>query len=336
MSRATLADVAAAADVSVPTVSKVLSGKKHVSAATREKVLEAVRTLGYEALRPAGAPRVGLVDLLIDGLGSPWAQVLISGAERAAARWGFSLVITSSGRPDFDLRQWLGVLRKRGTDGIVLVLWRAGQEEVAAIQELLHVPLVLLDPVGRRDPRLSTVGATNWSGGVMAATHLLELGHTRIGFIGGPRDTQCTLDRHEGYLAAHRTFGIEPDPALTRFGDFLIGGGKERGGELLDLPDPPTAVFAGSDLQAAGVYQAAAERGIRVPGDLSVVGFDDAPLCETMSPALTTVRQPLGDMANEAIRLVADELSHPGESTGTRIELATSLVVRGSTTRCVS
>jgi LacI family xylobiose transport system transcriptional regulator len=329
--RATLADVAAAAGVSVPTVSKVLSGKKHVSTATRDKVLEAVRAFGYEAPRQPSAPRVGLVDLLIDGLGSPWAQVLISGAEKAAARWGFSLVVTSSARPDFDLRRWIGILRKRGTDGIVLVLSRANSEEITAIGELLHVPLVLLDPVGQRDPRLSTVGATNWSGGVMATTHLLELGHTRIGFIGGPLDVRCTLDRYEGYLAAHRTFGIEPDAELTRYGDFLVSGGKRHGGELLDHADPPSAIFAGSDLQAAGVYQAAAERGLRIPRDLSVVGFDDSPLCEMSSPPLTTVRQPLDDMANEAVRLIEEELTHPRGPAGTRIELATTLIVRAST-----
>ncbi|MFC4011180.1 LacI family DNA-binding transcriptional regulator [Nonomuraea purpurea] len=330
MPRATLADVAAAAGVSVPTVSKVLSGKKHVSAATRDKVLEAVRAFGYESPRPPSAPRTGLVDLLIDGVGSPWAQVLIRGAEQAAARWGFSLVVTSSARPDFDLRRWIGIVRKRGTDGIVLVLSRADQEETAAIEELLRVPLVLLDPVGQRDPRLSTVGATNWSGGVMATTHLLELGHTRIGFIGGPLDLQCTLDRYEGYLAAHRTFGIDPDPELTRYGDFLVAGGKACGAALIERADPPTAIFAGSDLQAAGVYQAAAERGIRVPVELSVVGFDDSPLCEMMSPPLTTVRQPLDDMANEAVRLISEELTHPRGGAGTRIELATSLIVRGS------
>ncbi|TMR21288.1 LacI family transcriptional regulator [Nonomuraea turkmeniaca] len=331
MPRATLADVAAAAGVSVPTVSKVLSGKKHVSAATRDKVLEAVRAFGYEAPRPPSTPRVGMVDLLIDGLGSPWAQVLIKGAERAAARWGFSLVVTSSARADFDLRRWIGIMRKRGTDGIVLVLSRYNKDEIAAIGELLHVPLVLLDPVGQRDPRMSTVGATNWSGGVMATTHLLELGHTRVGFIGGPLDVQCTLDRYEGYLAAHRTFGIDPDSELVRYGDFLVSGGKRFGGELLDRDDPPTAIFAGSDLQAAGVYQAAAERGVRVPGDLSVVGFDDSPLCEMMSPPLTTVRQPLDDMANEAVRLIFEELTHPGGPAGTRIELATTLIVRAST-----
>ncbi|SDK62507.1 LacI family DNA-binding transcriptional regulator [Nonomuraea jiangxiensis] len=331
MSRTTLADVAAAAGVSVPTVSKVLSGKKHVSAATRDKVLQAVRAFGYEAPRPPSTPRVGLVDLLIDGLGSPWAQVLVRGAEKAAARWGFSLVVTSSARPDFDLPRWIGMVRKRSTDGVVLVLSRANQQEITAIEELLHVPLVLLDPVGQRDPRISTVGATNWLGGVMATTHLLELGHTRIGFIGGPLDTQCTLDRYEGYLAAHRTFGIDPDPELTSYGDFLVHGGKRLGGALLDRDDPPSAIFSGNDLQAAGVYQAATERGGRLPEDLSVVGFDDSPLCEMLSPPLTTVRQPLDDMANEAVRLVSEELTHPGGSAGTRIELATTLIVRAST-----
>jgi LacI family transcriptional regulator, xylobiose transport system transcriptional regulator len=328
--RATLADVASAAGVSIPTASKVLNGKSHVATETRLKVLEAARASGYETSRALAGSRAGLVDLLIEGIGSPWAIELIDGAEYAAARRGFSLALTSCTRPEFDLHSWVRQVRERRTDGIVLALARAaGREEIDALRDLLRVPVVLLDPVGGRDPRIPTVGATNWAGGVAATTHLLELGHTRIGFIGGPADTQCSRDRHEGYLAAHRQLGVEPDPELVRFGDFLTSGGRKFGAELLGLADPPTAIFAGSDLQAAGVYQAATERGLRIPEDLSVVGFDDVSLCQTLSPPLTTIRQPLREMAQEAVRLVADELSHPS-TTGTRLELATTLILRDS------
>ncbi|MFE2938008.1 LacI family DNA-binding transcriptional regulator [Streptomyces sp. NPDC059255] len=328
--RATMAAVAKAAGVSISTVSRVLADKPDISEETRGRVTRAAKETGYVARKGRQQPQDGILDVLIEGIATPWAGELISGVQTTAFSLGYRLALTTTGHPRFSIRDWIAVRRTRPTDGVILVLSRARHDEIAALAGL-SAPLILLDPVGTSEPTIPTVGATNWSGGAAATRHLLELGHRRIGFIGGPAEIQCTRERHEGYLAAHREFSVAPDPALTRYGDFLLTGGVAHGAALLDLPDRPTAVFAGSDGQAAGVYQMARARGLRIPEELSVVGFDDTTICTMLAPPLTTVRQPLAEMAAEGVRLIAQERARPGSSQGRRIELATSLVVRDST-----
>ncbi|MFJ7996214.1 LacI family DNA-binding transcriptional regulator [Streptomyces sp. NPDC096310] len=328
--RATMAAVAKAAGVSISTVSRVLADKPDISEETRGRVTRAARETGYVLRKGRQKPQDGILDVLIDGITTPWAGELISGVQTTAFGLGYTLALTTTGHPRFRIRDWIAVRRARPTDGVILVLSRARHDEIAALADL-SAPLILLDPVGTSEPTIPTVGATNWSGGAAATRHLLELGHRRIGFIGGPPEIQCTRERHEGYLAAHREFSLAPDPLLSRYGDFLLTGGVAHGAALLDLPDRPTAVFAGSDGQAAGVYQMARARGLRIPEDLSVVGFDDTTICTMLAPPLTTVRQPLADMAAEGVRLIAQERALPGSSRGRRIELATSLVIRDST-----
>jgi len=151
---------------------------------------------------------------------------------------------------------------------------------------------VVVDPVGEAGPEVPSIGATNWRGGLTATRHLLELGHTRIGVIGGPEQVLCSRARVDGFRAAMETAGLPVDPALIRYGDFHVEGGYRHGRALLGLADPPSAIFAGSDLQALGVYEAAREAGRRIPDELSVVGFDDLPIARWVGPPLTTVRQP--------------------------------------------
>jgi LacI family transcriptional regulator len=191
---------------------------------------------------------------------------------------------------------------------------------------------VLLDPVGGSDPLFATVGATNWAGAVSAVEHLVALGHQRIGVISGHPRLVCSQERVEGYRAALARGGIAVDEDLVASGDFLPGGGLQRAAAMLALPDPPTAIFAGSDMQAVGVYQAAAERGLHVPRELSVVGFDDISLCEYLTPQLTTVRRPLARMAGEAVRPALAGGEREVDGRAPRIELATHLVERASTT----
>ena len=138
----------------------------------------------------------------------------------------------------------------------------------------------------------------------MATRHLIELGHERIAAITGPEDMMCSLARIDGYRSAMNAAGLPIDPAWVRFGDFHPSGGRIHGNALLDLPNPPTAIFAGSDLQALGLFDAARNRGLRVPDDISVVGYDDIPMCGWVSPPLTTIHQPLRRMGEEATKLV--------------------------------
>ena len=175
-----------------------------------------------------------------------------------------------------------------------------------------------------------TVGSANWNGGLAATRHLISLGHRRIAVIAGPADVMCSRARIDGYRTALEEAGIPMDPALVRHGDFFVGGGFTHGSDLLGLDDPPTAIFAGSDLQALGVLRAARERGLHVPEDLSVVGYDDLPVAAWIGPPLTTVRQPLQEMAATAARMVLD-LARGEEPRNLRIDLATELVVREST-----
>ena len=164
----------------------------------------------------------------------------------------------------------------------------------------------------------------------MATRHLIELGHRRIAVISGPDDMMCSHARIDGFRSAMTAAGLPIDPDWIRFGDFHTSGGRLHGQELLDRDDRPTAIFAGSDLQALGVLEAMRQLGLRAPDDVSIVGYDDIPLATWVSPRLTTVHQPLRRMAEEATRLVIR--MREGRSTEvTRLDLATDLVVREST-----
>lgn len=334
--RATMAEVAKAAGVSVSTVSRVLADKPDISEETRDRVTQAARATGYVLRTERRRQLGGILDLLVEETATPWAAELVDGAQRAAFGLGYTLALTPVAHPRFRLHDWIDTRRARPSDGILLALARPGHDEIAALAEL-PVPLVLLDPVGAQGSAVPTVGATNWSGGAAATRHLLELGHRRVGFLGGPAEAPCTRERYEGYLAAHREFSLAPDPALTRYGELGVTAGAEGTAALLALAAPPTAVFAGSDVLAAGAYQTARARGLRVPEDLSVVGFDDTVICAMLTPPLTTVRQPLAEMAAEAVRLIDQERARRGSpagrgsSAGRGVELATSLVVRQST-----
>ena len=328
-SRATLADVAADAGVSVPTVSKVLNNRPDVGEPARRRVEASITRTGY--LRRAAAkkrPRAGLIDVVVHGMNSPWVIEVLAGAEEAAHRAGVGMVVTAA-RDDLS-GAWVKALARRRSDGVVLVISDISKETLSQLRTR-HVPVVVVDRTGNSDPGLASVGATNWSGALSATEHLLSLGHRRIGIVSGHPRLACSAERIDGYHAALRRAGLPIDPELVLHGDFYPEGGRAGAHRLLDLAEPPTAIFAGSDLQALGVYEAAGQRGLRVPDDLSVVGFDDLMIARYVTPPLTTIRQPHREMAAEAVRMVL-ALSHGDEVVPPqRIELATSLVVRAST-----
>lgn len=326
----TIAEIAEQAGVSVPTVSKVLNGRADVAGPTRERVQQVIADTGYRRRAPTARRRTGLVDLVVDRLDSFWAMEVLRGAEAEARRTDRQVVLGTSGNDEPDTRAWLDRLASRGSDGLVVVVGDQDPETVARLAAL-EAPVVLLDPVGGSDPSFATVGATNWAGAFSAVEHLTGLGHRRIGVISGPPRLSSSQQRVDGYRAALRRAGLAADEDLVRFGDFLLAGGARGAADLLDLPEPPTAIFAGSDMQAVGVYQEAARRGLRVPDDLSVVGFDDISLCGYLSPALTTVLQPLSRMAAEAVRLALTAAGPDDDGRAPRLELATDLVVRNST-----
>ncbi|GAA5079755.1 LacI family DNA-binding transcriptional regulator [Thermocatellispora tengchongensis] len=325
----TIALIAEEAGVSVPTVSKVINGRPEVAPETRQRVEKLLHKHGYQRRGGHGDGPVGLVDLVFAEIESPWAMELIRGGETAAREADASVVISVMHTHSGPGRDLLDRIAARRTDGVVIVGSRLSPVQHGQLSARM-IPFVVVDPEGEPSPDVASVGATNWNGGLSATRHLLELGHRRVAVIGGPPDMLCSRARIDGYRAALETAGMPVDPDLIRYGDFLVGSGHDQGHALLDLPDPPTAIFAGSDLQAFGVFEAARQRGLRIPDDLSVVGFDDLPLARSAWPPLTTVRQPLQEMAALATRMVmAMSRGEPPETR--RVELATDLIVRDST-----
>jgi LacI family xylobiose transport system transcriptional regulator len=326
--RVTLAEIASEASVSLSTISKVLNGRPDVSPRTRERVEGMLAEHGY-LRRKTGASETRLIELVFHELESAWSMEIIRGVEDVASEHGMSVVLTQSGSRHAPAPEWVeGVMRRRPV-GVVLVF----SDLPPAYREQLRsraIPFVIIDPAGDPSPDVPSVGSANWSGGLMATRHLIELGHRRIAAITGPDDMMCSHARIDGFRSAMAAAGLPIDPDYIRFGDFHTSGGQLHGRELLERPDRPTAIFAGSDLQALGVLDVVRTLGLRVPDDLSIVGYDDIPMAKWVSPRLTTVRQPLKRMAQEATRLVL-QMSQATLESVPRMDLATSLVVRDST-----
>jgi LacI family transcriptional regulator len=326
--RVTMNDIAIEAGVSVATVSKVLNGSDRVSQQTRSRVQDLLSERNYERRPAARTGPAPVVDLVLREVSNPWAIEIIAGAVEAARR--VHATVSVNALPDTGGHgSWLDDVSARGTKGVIVLLARLSDREKAALRSR-GIPLAVIDPRGEPDPSVPTVGATNWSGAYAATRHLAELGHQRIAIISGPRDLFCSHARMDGYRSAMDAAGLAVDPDLMRWGDFHVEAAFKHATAMLSMDNRPTAIFAGSDLQAMGVLEAARLARVQVPAQLSLVGFDDIPLSRWMSPPLTTVRQPLAEMAGTAVRLV---LSHwDGMAKEDRsVELATTLVVREST-----
>lgn len=328
--------IAEAAGVALPTVSKVLNGRSDVSDATRLRVTQLLRQGGYELAddldggdHPAELSG-GLVDLVVPGIEGSWATSMLAGVEEVVSRSGRDVVVTLAREPGPGEASWADRLIARRCRGAVLALvtpTRAQRRLLAAE----NVELVMLDPGAEPVSDLPTVGATNWSGGYSATEYLVSLGHRAIGIIGGLSSHRYSRARLDGYRSALAAAGIPWDGQLVREADWTRAGALRAALELLHLPDPPTAIFACSDRMALGVYEAAASMGLHIPDQLSVVGFDDLPEARWLSPALTTVRQPVREMGRTAARMLL-RLLNGEELESQRLELSTVLVERGSTT----
>lgn len=325
----TISAIATAAGVSTPTVSRVLNGRGDVAPGTRERIEALLREHGYRRRGKQPSERSGLLDLVFNDLDSPWAVEIIHGVEDAAHAAGTGTVVSAIHRRATSTRQWLENLRSRASDGAILVSTDLDAALHAELREL-RVPAVVVDPAGVPDLAVPTIGATNWAGGLSATEHLIRLGHRRIGFVAGRADLWCSRARLDGYRAGLETAGLTVDPGLVVQGEFDYESGFRAGERLCALEQPPTAVFAASDLMALGVFEALRRRGLRVPEDISVAGFDDLPQAQWSSPPLTTVRQPLADMGRLAVRTV-QRLVRGEVIESPRVELATELVVRDST-----
>ncbi|MCX5533086.1 LacI family transcriptional regulator [Streptomyces sp. NBC_00006] len=317
-----IAHIAALAGVSVPTVSRVLNGRPGVSDGTRARIEELISEHGY---RKTSDNRQKFVELIFRELKSMWVGEIIRGVEEVARRNRAGVIVSKFGLHDADASVDDTVGRRPLCVLSVFQLPEAERERLRA----KGIPYVVFDPMDDVPDGVPYVGATNFKGGRSAARHLIALGHRCIALIGGPDHAFC-LARAAGYRSAMEAAGLPVDPDATVRGPLTREGGQAAARALLGRTDRPTAIVTANDMQALGVYQAAREAGLRVPQDLGVVGFDDMPVAVWADPPLTTVRQPLDEMAASATEL-ALALGRGERVRQLGVEIATELVVREST-----
>jgi LacI family transcriptional regulator len=331
-SRVTIREIAELAGVSIATVSRVVNGRDDVAPETRELVARVIQERGYTTNRSArglSAGRTGLVGMLVPLVYPVYFSAILSGVAEALYEQDLRLLLSPTQHEHDREVSLLDRLVDGMADGALIVLPEESSEELERLLEQGY-RFVVVDPMLPLGERIPCVSAAHASGADQAMRHLLGLGHRRIAALTGPRGWVATEDRRRGYHAALAAAGILPDPALEVESDFEIAGGIEASGRLLDMAKPPTAIFAFNDNLAIGTIEAARKRGLRVPDDLSVVGFDDVEHATIVTPTLTTVRQPLAEMGRMAVTLLMRLLERQRFET-LRVELATRLVVREST-----
>ena len=327
----TIREIAQLAGVSIATVSRVVNGSGYVSEKTRSAVESVIREHGYTANRTArglSGGRTGLVGVTVPRIHPAYFSLIVAGVAEALYEHDMRIVLCPTLHEHAREVSLLERLMHGTTDCGLLVLPEESSSELRTLMNHGY-RFVVVDPRKRIDERVPTVSANHSSGADQATRHLLDLGHRRIGAITGPRGTMATEERQRGYHAALAAAGVLPDPQLVIESNFDIDGGRRAAAALLDLADPPTAIFAFNDPLAIGAMQAALARNLRIPQDLSVVGFDDTAEAELVTPALTTVRQPLAEMGRMAVSLLTRLLeNHRFEAL--HVELATQLIIRAS------
>jgi LacI family transcriptional regulator len=330
LGRGTVRDVAAQAGVSIATVSRVLNGRGNVASETRELVERTVRDLGRPGPRARGTARpvAGSVVVRCPYLLTDYFGVIVSSVAETLELHGRPLLL-SAGQGAQHSPVLPRLAGRPGVAGAVLILPPESAEELAALQAR-RFPFVVIDPRLPPPRDLVAVSAAHAAGARSLTAHLTGFGHRRIGVVAGPREWLASDARLAGHAAALADVGVLSAPELIRHVEPTVEWGRQAARELLELSDRPTALVGFNDKTAVGALLAAEERGLRVPQDVSVGGFDDIDLSRATRPALTTVRQPLSELGRMAVTLLV-RLLERHELDALHVELATELVVRDST-----
>jgi DNA-binding LacI/PurR family transcriptional regulator len=309
---ASLRDVAQHAGVSVATASRVISGSDSVRSETRERVERAMRELLY--VPPGRRPATGMIGLLVPDLENPIFPALAQAMEERATKAGFASILCNTTAAAFREVDYVHMLLDRGADGMIFISCEmtnlSGEHD--HYERLVEEGARIVFVNGALNSlRVPSVAVDERGAGELATQHLIDLGHKRIGYVAGPDYYLPTRQKAAGREAALRTAGLELDGLVVHGGDFTVKDGRDALAELLAAETPPTGVICSSDLMAIGVLQEAAARDLRVPGDLSVVGFDGIDAAAWTSPALTTMEQPIEEIAETAVNALRTLIAEP-------------------------
>jgi len=328
----TIYDVAREAGVSMATVSRVVNGNPNVKPSTRKKVMETIERLGYRpnaVARGLASKKTTTVGVVIPDISNPFYAEVTRGVEDIAKMYHYNIVLGNSDQQKPKELDLIDTFLEKQVDGL-LFMGRQITPEHEAVFESAHVPVVLC---ATRDEkrRFPAVNINHRLASSEATHHLIESGHRRIAFIGGSlEEPQKGLAKLEGYREALESAALPFDEQLVRIGDYRYDSGYTAMKQLLELDDPPTAVFCASDEMAVGAIHAIQDKGLRVPDDVEVIGYDDVPLASMMRPKLTTVAQPMYDLGAVAMRLLTKFMNHePIEEQ--RVTLLHQLIQRDST-----
>ncbi|MCH9275778.1 LacI family transcriptional regulator [Bifidobacterium amazonense] len=328
--KVTLAEIARRSGVSIAAVSKVINGRDGVSDATRQNVEKVLEQVGYRRKRQLDAKMSSTVELILpygDGNG---VIEFLRGATSQANAMG-AVVTVSETKPGADRYELFLQILRRNPLGVIVNLPDVTDKERKLFRSR-SIPFVIVDlNRGTSDEALS-IGVDNWTGGLIAGRHLIELGHRRIAAVSGPEDSESSAARMAGLSMALREAGISIDPALVWTGDFLSEAGVDATMHFMQMSEPPTAIFGFNDLTAIGVLRAAAHLRVLVPEELSVIGFDD--VFPVAGLGLTTVHQPFLDIARESVKMIMNAKAQQDEGrhiADRRIVMTPRLEVRQTT-----
>ncbi len=329
---ASLVDVARRAKVNISTVSRTINQTGKIGQDTQERVQKAMRELGYKPNRVARRLRAResssfLLGLIIPNIQNIFFADLARGVEDVAYRSNYAVLLCNYDEDEARERFYLEVMQLESVDGIILP--PIHEEDPAVLQVVRNgTPVVCVDRSLARGG-LDKVEVDNHLGALRAVEHMISQGHRRIGLIGGPADSSTGKERTRGYRDAHLQAGLSLKSELMRFGDFKQESGRVLAHELLGLADPPSALFVSNGLMTAGALEAIAARGLRIPKQVGIVGFDELPLAEVFNPPLTVVRQPAYEVGKSAAELLLKRIEDPQRPT-TSLKLQPELILRKS------
>lgn len=326
----TIKDVAKRAGVSVTTVSRVLNHHPHVTDKLAERVLAAIDELNYRPSRVAQRLRAThsrLVGVIFSDITNPFYIHVLRGIEHVLSLDGSSVLIGNADANVDRETSFIRLMRTEDVGGLIIAPTREDSVALAdAIEEGLAV--VVIDR-RMRNVDVDTVVVNNFEGALQAIQHLIRLGHTRIGMVSGPLHLTTGRERYAGYLQAMTDAGLHIDSSLTCFGDYRQSSGYELAQQLINLSNPPTAMFVANNQMTIGALNAIHEAGRTIPSDIAVVGFDDLSWAISLNPPLTTVAQPAFEIGVTAARLLLERIANPLRPTHT-VVLETELIVRAS------